>query len=91
MKYRYLATERFWKAFHGLSSAQKQSANEKLAIFKRDPFDARLGTHKIHRLSALEKRTVHAIVIEGDLRAAFYIDGDTVVSFAIGTHDIYKR
>jgi hypothetical protein len=33
---------------------------------------------------------VHAVVIEGDLRAAFYIEGDTVVSVAIGTHDIYK-
>ena len=36
------------------------------------------------------RRTVYAAVIEGDLRSVFYIDGDTVVSFNIGTHQIYK-
>lgn len=91
MKYRYLPTERFWKGFYSLSPAQKASARAKWALFQHDPFDARLGTHKIHRLSALEGRTVYAVVVEGDLRVAFYLEGDLVVSFAIGTHDIYKH
>jgi hypothetical protein len=29
-------------------------------IFKKDPFDARLGTHKIHRLSAHYGRTIYS-------------------------------
>lgn len=33
---------------------------------------------------------VYSVVIEGDLRAAFYIQGDLVVSVDLGTHDIYK-
>ena len=90
MKYRYAATEKFWKQFNALPTAQQAGARAALRIFKLDPFDPRLRTHKIQRLSAVFSRTVHAVVIEGDLRAAFFLDGDTVVSFAIGTHDIYK-
>jgi hypothetical protein len=41
-------------------------------IFKVDPFDSRLGTHKIHGLSAIFNRTVYAVVVEGDLRITFY-------------------
>jgi len=36
------------------------------------------------------RRTVYAVEIEGDLRALFYIDGDTVVTFNLGSHDVYK-
>jgi len=48
-----------------------------------------LGTHKINSLSAIFKRTVYAVVIEGDLRVTFYVDGDTVFTTNIGSHDIY--
>jgi len=34
--------------------------------------------------------TIYAVEIEGDLRLLFYLDGETVVSLIIGTHDIYK-
>ncbi len=36
------------------------------------------------------RRTVYAVVIEGNLRVVFYLEGDEAVSFNIGTHDIYK-
>jgi hypothetical protein len=91
MKYRYRAVERFWTSFHRLSSAQKESARRAWDIFKENPFDPRLRTHKILRLSANYGRTVYAVEIEGDLRLLFYLDGETVVSLIIGTHDIYKR
>ncbi len=91
MSYQYKPTKKFWAQFRALPAAQQASTRAKLRIFKVDPFDQRLRTHRIHHLSAIFKRTVHAVVIEGDLRAAFFIEGDTVVSFAIGTHDIYKR
>ena len=91
MSYRFHATERFWENFYKLPSPQKESARRAWRIFKESPFDARLGAHKIHRLSALVGRTVYAAVIEGDLRVVFYLDGDQVVAFNIGTHDIYQR
>ena len=90
MKYRYRATERFWTSFYQLSPAQKESARRAWGIFKEDPFDPRLRAHKIQRLSARYGRTIYAVEIEGDLRLTFYVDGPTVVSLIIGTHDIYK-
>ena len=62
----------------------------RLADFKVAPFDPRLGTHNIHALSAVFNRTMYAVVVEGDLRVTFYIDGDTVVTTNIGTHAIYR-
>jgi hypothetical protein len=90
MSYRYRAVEPFWSHFYRLNPAQKEAARRAWQIFKADPFDPRLRPHKIHRLSALYGRTIHAIDIEGDLRCAFYIQGDWVVSVDIGTHDIYR-
>jgi hypothetical protein len=91
MKYRYRAVERFWTSFYRLHPAQKESARRVWQIFKEDPFDPRLRTHKIQRLSAQYGRTIYAVEIEGDLRSLFYLDGETVVSLIIGTHDIYKE
>jgi hypothetical protein len=49
-----------------------------------------LRTHKIQRLSGYYGHTIYAVEIEGDLRLLFYLDGDTVFSLIIGTHEIYK-
>jgi mRNA-degrading endonuclease YafQ of YafQ-DinJ toxin-antitoxin module len=89
--YRYQATEAFWTSFYRLSEQQKESTRRAWQIFKLDPFDPRLRTHKIHRLSAHYRRTIYAVEIEGDLRAVFYIDDDLVITVDIGTHDVYKR
>jgi hypothetical protein len=67
MKYQFRAAEQFWKNFHALSASQKASTRQAWEKFKEDPFDARLRTHKIHSLSALYKRTIYAVVIEGNL------------------------
>ena len=90
MRYRFRAVERFWTCFYRLSPAQKASARKAWQIFKENPFDTRLGTHKIQRLSAYYGRTIYSVRIDGDLRSTFYLDGDAVVSLTIGTHDIYK-
>ena len=90
MKYRFKPTENFWEISHDLSPSQKDSTRRAWKIFKENPFDPRLRTHKIHRLSAHYGRTIYAVDIEGDLRAVFYIEADLVVTVDIGTHDIYK-
>jgi mRNA-degrading endonuclease YafQ of YafQ-DinJ toxin-antitoxin module len=90
MKYRFQPTENFWESFYELSSAQKDSTRRAWTIFKENPFDPRLRTHKIHRLSAQYGQTIYAVDIEGDLRAVFFIKGDCIVTVDIGTHDIYK-
>lgn len=88
--YRYVAQPQFWRNFRKLPREQWASVRRVWQIFKIDPFDPRLGTHKIHALSALFRRTVYAVVVEGDLRITFYIDGDTVITTNIGTHAIYR-
>lgn len=91
MNYTYRATENFWRNFYALPAAQKDSVRSAWAIFKTYPFDPRLSAHKIQRLSDIMKKTVYAVVIENDLRAVFYIEKNVVITFNVGTHDIYKR
>ena len=90
MKYRFKPAENFWESFYDLSPSQKESTRQAWKIFKVNPFDPRLRTHKIHRLSAQYGRVIYAVDIEGDLRAVFFIKDDCVVTVDIGTHDIYK-
>ena len=90
MKYRFRAARSFWKSFAKLPPRQHDSARAALKIFKENPFDPRLRTHKINSLSAYYKRTIHAVEIEGDLRAVFFIEGDTVLTVDIGSHAIYR-
>ena len=59
-------------------------------IFKNDPFDPRLGTHRINSLSAHYQRTIYSVVLEGDLRAVFFLEGEMVMTIDVGTHDIYR-
>ena len=90
MRYRFRATRTFWRSLQALPAAQQQNTRAAFVVFRSNPFDARLRSHKIHRLSARYGRTIYAAVIEGDLRAVFYIEGDTVVTVDIGSHSIYR-
>lgn len=90
MKRVYLATEIFWKKFYALSSNQKDSVRKAWLKFRLDPFDSSLGTHKIRTLSAKAGFPVYSVVLENDLRALFYIDGEKVITFEIGTHEVYR-
>ena len=86
----FRAAEQFWKSFHALDEKQKESTRAVWQIFKLDPFDPRLRTHKIHSLSALYKRTIYAVTVEKDLRVVFFVEDATVFTVDIGTHDIYR-
>ena len=90
MKYRFKTTPTFRKALRDLTASQKASARHAFGVFRNDPFDARLRTHKIHSLSARFRRNIYSVWVEADLRAVFYLDGDMVVSVDIGTHAIYR-
>ena len=87
---KYEVVENFWEKFYDLSPSQKQSVRRAWLIFRQNPFDARLRSHRIHRLSAQFKKTIYSAVIEGDLRVIFRIDGNTVTTLDVGTHDLYK-
>ena len=90
MSYQYEVTEKFWKNFYKLPDSQKESVREKWKVFKLDPFATSLGTHQIHRLSALAKHPIYSVVIEGNLRVLFRIDVNTITTLDVGTHDLYQ-
>jgi hypothetical protein len=90
VKYRFRVAKPFHRDLAKLPPDQYRSAVKAYKIFKQNPFDSRLRPHKIHRLSAQYGKTIYSVSIEADLRAAFYIEGNTVWSVAIGTHSIYR-
>jgi mRNA-degrading endonuclease YafQ of YafQ-DinJ toxin-antitoxin module len=90
LNYRYQASEEFWKNFYDLSAAQKASVRYAWEIFKENPFDPRLKTHKIHALSGRGDKTIYSVWIEHNLRAVFYISKNAVFTVDIGEHDIYR-
>ena len=90
MKYRFRATRAFWRSFAKLPAQPQHRARNAFAIFKNNPFDPRLRSHKIQKLSARYGRVIYAAEIEADLRIVFYIEGNTVVTVDIGSHDVYR-
>ena len=89
--YRFRAPPTFWASYRKLTPEQKTATKRAFQIFLKDPFDSRLRTHKINALSARAKRTIYSVVIAADLRALFFVCGDEIVSFDIGTHDDVYR
>ncbi len=90
MKYRFRATRAFWHSFHKLPAQKQRRARKAFFILKQNPFDPRLRSHKIHKLSARYARVIYAAEIEADLRVVFYIEGDVVTTVDIGSHDLYR-
>ena len=88
--YRYEAAPAFWRSYRKLNPAQQQAAKRAWQIFKRDPFDPRLGTHKIHALSARAKETVYAVVVAADLCVIFVLRGNIAYTLDIGSHALYR-
>lgn len=78
---------RFDKNYKRLPKELKERAKSKEKIFRKDPFDPRLKTHK---LSGKEKEC-WAFWIDYHYRIKFiFLDGDEVLFLDIGTHEIYK-
>lgn len=65
----------------------KSKAKEKEKIFKTNPFDSRLDTHKLHG----KYKEYWAFTVVGQYRVMFDFVGSKTVDFInVGTHDIYK-
>jgi len=82
---------RFERPLRKLTPRQKASARTASGIFKDNPFDARLRTHKIHGLSVKLRRTIYSVSIESDVCAIFYMEGDVGVGLDIADHAIYRN
>lgn len=80
-------SSKFLREYKTLSQRLKIVAEKKELIFRKNPFDARLDTHKLHgRL-----KEFWAFSIDTRNRVIFEFTGkDTVWFHAVGGHSIYQ-
>ena len=78
---------RFKKAFKKLPKEVKLKAVEREKIFRKNPFEPQLKTHKLHGTM----KEYWAFSISFGYRIGFtFMTGKLVRFHDIGTHDIYK-
>lgn len=77
----------FDKRYKKLSHGVKNKAKEKENIFRCNPFDPRLRTHKLHG----KERETWAFWIDYIYRIKFiFLNKGEVLFLDVGTHDMYK-
>lgn len=59
---------------------------ERTLIFKKDPFDPRLKTHKLHG----KLKNQWSFSVDNTYRIIFEFDGPDVIFLDVGDHDLYK-
>ena len=80
-------SSRFKKSFRKLHPRVQKKAIEKSAIFKNEPFNLRLDTHKLQG----EKKEEWAFSVDYSYRISFvFLKDGNVIFTDIGTHDIYE-
>lgn len=80
-------SSKFRKSYKKLPKNIKEKAKEKEQIFRVNPFDARIDTHKLHG----KYKEYWAFTVINQYRIMFaFIGSDKVDFINIGTHDIYK-
>ena len=67
-----------------MGEAYKDAAKEKELIFRRNPFDARLNTHKLH---GKDKECWAFSVIHAYRIKFIFLSDEEVLFLDIGTHD----
>lgn len=83
---RIRVTSKFKKLFRKLPKGIRNKAKEKEMLFRENPFDPRLDTHKLHG----KYKEYWAFTVVGHYRIMFAFTGDSADFINIGTHEIYK-
>lgn len=80
-------TEKFVKAYKKTPKQVKIATEEKEEIFRNNPFDSRLKTHKLKG----ELKDSYSFSVSYHWRIVFHFEkNNTIVVDAIGTHSVYK-
>lgn len=77
------------RSYRNLDQQLQKLADERIALFRRDPFDPRLDTHRLH--GKLKKQW--SFSVDQRYRILFeFLDKNKqeVVFLDIGTHSIYR-
>ena len=81
------ASSRFRKNFKKLPRHIKDKSSGKERVFRVNPFDSRLDTHKLHG----KYREYWAFTVADQYRIIFAFAESNIIDFVdIGTHQIYK-
>lgn len=79
---------KYTRSFKKLPDTIKHEAREKEKLFRQNPFDSRLETHKLHG----EFADYWAYSVDRKNRVIFrFIDSSGVLFFDIGPHPIYGK
>ena len=85
MEIRY--SPKFKRQYKKLSEEIKSHAEKREAVFRKNPFDPRLKTHKLHG----SQDGFMSFSVDYSYRIIFeFYNPDTVIFYEIGTHDIYE-
>lgn len=80
-------SSKFSRAYKRLSLSVKRSSERAEKIFRENPFDSRLKTHKLHG----KYRKFCAFWVNDKYWIMFqFLKKDSVAFINIGSHDIYK-
>jgi addiction module RelE/StbE family toxin len=78
----------FFKSFHKLHKSIQDIAKKKDEIFRKNPFDPRLHTHKLKG----EFSGAWSYSVNYSYRVLFrFINDDEVLYYDIDTHEIYRK
>ncbi|OGM91237.1 hypothetical protein A2755_02435 [Candidatus Wolfebacteria bacterium RIFCSPHIGHO2_01_FULL_48_22] len=78
---------KFQKQYRKLPKRIQAVAVEREKIFKEDPFNPRLDTHKLH---GKDKEAWSFSVTKSHRIKFIFLEEETVLFLEIGTHDIYR-
>ncbi len=80
-------TNLFEKHYRKLPKRVKEQAHEKELVFRADPFDSTLRTHKLHG----KDKDAYAFSVNYSCRVKFvFLDEESVLFLDIGSHDVYS-
>ncbi|MBI2446649.1 MAG: type II toxin-antitoxin system mRNA interferase toxin, RelE/StbE family [Parcubacteria group bacterium] len=77
---------RFINSYKKLSLSIKNKAEVKECIFRKNPFDRRLKTHKLHG----KIKNLWSFSIDAKYRVVFEFDNSDVIILDVGNHEIYR-
>ena len=80
-----LFSARFKRHYKKLSSEVKLKAEQREVIFRADPFNSQLNTHKLHGIL----KNQWSFSIDSRYRVLFEFDDSDVIFLDIGDHDLY--
>ena len=85
MEIRY--SPKFVRQYKKLPKEVKVRAERREAVFRKNPFDPRLKTHKLHG----SQEGFMSFSVDYSYRIIFeFADTNVVIFYEIGTHDIYE-